>query len=309
MPLPVIEEIASSGELVDGGRSIQQVTKRYVIYNAYSDLEAKTAAKAFLRAFEFNWPLQNFRVSPTGVGDTWDLEALYAPRVPKGVGYLKVTFDFGGEKQKILYSQDSSYFASTGQIADELDYYNAINVKLGSNGKYKIDGVDLSLPSFDFTVTKIWGDDEPITQELIDLIYGNTWSVNSEKIIFEFFGLRMIFNPGELLYKDAQGAIDGELVNPTEFTFRFRFSKNIENQTIAGIEGVNKKGHHYLWVSYAEEELESASQLTVRAKQVNVEQIYDELDLRPLFGTSAIPESGADDGQGGGQGGGNTGIV
>jgi hypothetical protein len=67
---------------------------------------------------------------------------------------------------------------------------------------------------------------------------------------------------------------------PWTLSFKFVASKNITGQTIGSIEGIEKKGHEYLWVRY--ESAVSGSDLVKKPKYVYVNTVYREGDFSGL---------------------------
>ena len=63
---------------------------------------------------------------------------------------------------------------------------------------------------------------------------------------------------------------------------RFAASPNVQNLTIGGINGIDKKGWEYLWVRYADDEDVNAKVLVKKPIGVYVEQVYENGDFSGL---------------------------
>jgi len=89
-----------------------------------------------------------------------------------------------------------------------------------------------------------------------------------------------IWAKGELLFLGAAGAKRGE--EAVGMTYRFASSKSKAGMTIGDIGGVDKEGHHYLWVQYEKQEDAGANKLVPRPLAVHVERVYDYADFAAL---------------------------
>jgi hypothetical protein len=91
------------------------------------------------------------------------------------------------------------------------------------------------------------------------------------------------FEAGEVLFVGCTGSQewdDQKGRGPWSLSFRFVASKNVTNETIGEITGVNKKGHEYLWVRY--EDSVDSNVLLKKPKYVYVNKVYREGDFSAL---------------------------
>lgn len=96
--------------------------------------------------------------------------------------------------------------------------------------------------------------------------------VNSDN----FFG----FAPGEVLFAAFDGSVGSE--QDTTIQYEYLLQENAEGLAFGDVDGVDKKGWHYLWIRYMDDE---DADLPVRIPQhVYVERIYEETGYNALFG-------------------------
>jgi len=147
-------------------------------------------------------------------------------------------FRIGGQQTHLTNS------IATQDSVGGLDYQGAMNVQPDGS----VAGVDILVPAVTFTMTRTKTSAQltPTYKRTLSLLVGK---VNSD--VFEGY------QPGELLLSDVSGqqADTGEDIR---LTFSFSALENKTGIVIIPADGptpaqtVDKKGHEYLWVKYAE---------------------------------------------------------
>ena len=144
-----------------------------------------------------------------------------------------------------------------------------------------VEGVDVIIPTLDFTVTKEFAADV-VTMNFVRLLYSLTGTVNADY----FLG----FAPGELLYKGVDASF-----NDDRWTIAYEFSAipNVSNMQITApvlnpqrevITGVfeipSKQGWELLWIEFTE----GVGPLKQIMKQINVIKVYPEANFSTTLG-------------------------
>ena len=150
----------------------------------------------------------------------------------------RFAFDTGGGTQHITQS-----IATVGSYGPKRT--STPKGVIGYDGK-NVQGVDITLPVFNFTETHYFTDDE-ITQAYKLTLFGMTGKYNDAA----FRG----FSAGEVLFLGASGSRQGDDANDLwEVTFRFAASPNRTGLTVGDITGIDKLGWHYLDIQYEDAE-------------------------------------------------------
>jgi len=140
------------------------------------------------------------------------------------------------------------------------DFKGAIGVTQDS-----VEGVDVTVPVFNFTETHYIDADE-VDGAYKNALYGLTGKVNNAM----FRGLAA----GECLFLGASGSLRGN-GEDWEITFKFAASPNRSNIVIGDILVPSKTGWQYMWVRY-EDAVDSASQKFVKQPvAVYIENVYE----------------------------------
>jgi len=180
------------------------------------------------------------------------------------------SFSTGGGTAHITQSiSTTSATAPAGKTAP--DFKGAI----GFDGK-TVQGVDIGVSEFAFTVTR-YIDDDDVDATYVGQLYALTNKVNDDT--FTAWGLGS-FNAGECRFLGASGTrrADGE---DWEIQFSFSAIPNKANLDVGGTITVPaKKGHEYLWVRY--EEAVDADRIAVQPVAAYVEKVYDDGDFDDL---------------------------
>ncbi len=144
-----------------------------------------------------------------------------------------------------------------------------------------VEGVDVIIPTLDFTITKEFAANA-VTMSFVRLLYSLTGTVNADN----FLG----FAPGELLYKGVDASF-----NDDRWSISYEFSAipnvqnmqitapvlNAQRQVITGVfEVASKKGWEFLWIEF----VDGAGPLKKVMKQVNVIKVYPEANFSTTLG-------------------------
>lgn len=174
-------------------------------------------------------------------------------------------FEIGGGTAHITQSLATvdTYSATPGGTPP--DFKGAINVT-----KDSVEGADIPARSFTYSRTKSFLQSS-VTQSFQVGIYNLSVCVNSQP--FENW------QPGEVLFLGASGSAKG--LGLAVINFKFQVIPN-GTFTVGSIAGISKKGHHLLWIRYADEEDTTAKALVKRPTAAYVEQVLEEDDLNNL---------------------------
>ncbi len=254
-----ITEVFKSQESDVGIEQSTRTLYYTVIGSEVSDV-VEALIQATIPAFYKSLQLQSYRFNHQG-GGTWEVEARYASKQPKEVG--KKSLD------RAIFSKDP---------LKSVDFKGAINVQPDN----KVEGVDVGIPKFDFTVQRIIADPLPTLYAVA--LEALTYRVNTDTVVLNISGVIYTFLPGELLFKGATGSKRGTA--DWEINLQCSCSRNADNlQFATAVDDefitVDKLGWWYLWVRY--EEAVSKSTLLPVPKQVHTEQVYYTAPLSVLF--------------------------
>ncbi len=188
---------------------------------AEDDVEAavESVMLAKYRGLFYQW----YKYDAKGNGK-YDVTVHYGAKNLKGSLFQ---FDTSGGTQKRLLSYFTKSYAASGTPTPT----NAINV-----GQDKVPkGVDVEVPKFCFTITKIF--DTPLPTALVQALYSlERTPVNSLPITVNIQGTVLTFQAGELLY---QGGTGGLRETDWEVVMKFSAEANIAGGSAVSITGVS----------------------------------------------------------------------
>jgi hypothetical protein len=196
--------------------------------------------------------IENIRAEPLGNG-MWKGFATYV-RLENDNEF---TFDTGGGTVKITQSLFTVNAYGVGG-ATPPDFRGAIGVS-----EDRVEGVEITTPAYAWTETHYF-DDAIVTGMLKANIYGLTGRTNNAL----FKGLAA----GECLFHGASGNKRGD--EKWGITFHFIGSPNATGVTVGDISDIDKGGHDYLWVRYADYVDMTAFALVKKPVAVYVERVY-----------------------------------
>lgn len=175
------------------------------------------------------------------------------------------TFDTSGATVHITQSKTTEAYPPTAP-----KYNGAIGVDNDGN----INGVDITVPTLNFTETHILNHSKVNTRYKQKVAY-LTGKVNNSR----FRG----FDAGEVLFLGATGSRTGtEKDDPWEVTFRFAVSENSLNLNVGGIIVPKKRGWDYMWVRYADTLANDKKSVVKKPVAVYIEQVYEKEDFGKL---------------------------
>jgi len=253
----------SISESWDSGRSIDGITQSYELRFIVTGSNDEAAVLAYVEAQApttyYGMRRMQVEAEPLGAG-VWQCVVPY-----EGKNETVYTFETGGATAHITQSLATSRFAAAGATAP--DFYGAIGV----NGD-SIDGVDVTVPTFNFTETyRFPGSTVSGAYKLA--LFACTGKVNNAS----FRG----FAAGECLFLGASGTKTG--IDDWEIAFKFAGSPNVASLSIGGgITVTNKQGWDYLWVRFADAEDNAAKALVKRPVAAYVERVYPRADFSTL---------------------------
>jgi len=255
-----------------GGENAQ--TDLIYILRGSDDEVALKAALVAATSFHYDglWR-KSWRVEQMG-NQLWEGTVTYATleQVNSEVGTIRLSIDTSGSTVHITQSLKTiGKYAPPGKTAP--DFKGAIGVTHDN-----VEGVDIVLPLFKFTATKVFDPDH--LPSLGDL-YSLTGQVNSGSFTVRdtITGLTITLNAGECLFNGAKVSeprSDGNI----EISYDFAASPNVTGLAIGPITGVNKKGFEYLWVRYAD--IDDAQVLVKQPIAAYVERVYEAGDYAGL---------------------------
>ena len=161
---------------------------------------------------------------------------------PASIGETLITFDTSGGTQRIMQSKATvSRTPISGVTAP--DYKGAIGVS--SSG---IEGCDIVVPKFSFTVTKVFAAGSLPSPSTI---FALTGTVNSASftVTDSRTGLTITLNAGECLFLGGRsGGQRGD--GGVEFVYQFSAAPNLTNVAVGDITVPAVGGWDHLWVRY-----------------------------------------------------------
>lgn len=191
-------------------------------------------------------------------------------------------FDTGGGSQHITTAIQQR------RTPGAPDRFRAIGVSVDKGGDVSVEGVDVVIPDFNFSLTIQWPA-QAINNagggSYIFGLYGLTGRTNSSPytVVGTFQGvpLTMTFAAGELLFMGARGSGSGRFLS---ITYSFKASPNKQVTVDDEIQAISKKGHEYLWVQFKTIENTTPPGFVQRPQFVYVAQVYDEADFQQILG-------------------------
>lgn len=175
------------------------------------------------------------------------------------------TFDTSGATVHITQSKNTSIYPRTAP---------KFNGAIGVDNDGNINGVDITVPTLNFTETHILNHSKVNTRYKQKVAY-LTGKVNNSR----FRG----FDAGEVLFLGATGSRTGtEKDDPWEVTFRFAVSENARNFMVGNISVSRKNGWDYMWIRYSDTLTEDKKTVVKTPVAVYVEQVYENEDFGKL---------------------------
>lgn len=188
--------------------------------------------------------------------------------------WWKWNFNTAGDTKHITHGlTTATSYVPSGK--ETIPFKMAIN----QDGDGNIDGTDIPDRAF------AWSEEHNLLLSSYAFSYAQTLGDNKGKTnSVEFRGLPV----GTVLFEDASGGPSEEDPEYLTVVYNFRYSPDVENQTVGDITVTTKGGWQYAWV-YSEQTADDTSK-TTRAipRQVDVITVFDSFDFTLLgIGTSA----------------------
>jgi hypothetical protein len=258
--------MAKLQEAFDSRREVigDSVDTPYLVFEAEDEAAVRQACWDGIPTACGLLPLKEVDIEERVNATTWRVVARYqkpntewrGPEIPKP----KYAFDTGGGTQHI--TQSLRTLARYGARASAL-----LGGAIGYDGK-SVQGVDISVPVFNFSETHYFGDSQ-VTQSYKSALFALTGRFNN--------GAFRGSAGGEVLFMGASGSRQGVAdTDLWEISFKFAALPNRSNITIGDITGIAKRGWDYLWVQYADTADTDTKQLIKRPMAVYIEQVYEE---------------------------------
>jgi len=175
-------------------------------------------------------------------------------------------FEIGGGTQRITHAKETVQKYTSGGAGTGVFFGDAINVTESG-----VEGVDIVVPTLSFSETRNFVASE--MSALRAILFGLCSRTNSAP----FLG----FAVGEVLYVGASGGLTGGNTFGS-VTHKFIASPNLTGISVGAINGIDKKGHEYLWI-WSQEELDAQNNVVrMYPKQATVNRVYDAADLNNI---------------------------
>lgn len=275
MPIDIQEKFESRG-----GDGVSSHERRYVVFGSDDENEAIALVRATAPLAVGLLRRQPPQLEPLGPG-LWDAKVHYCPRALDGESGTAESsgsfcFDTTGGTQHITQSKATvGAYIEDGSAAS---FGGAIGVSHD-----KVEGVDITVPVFSFTVSKVF---HRLSQAYIAQVFYLTGKTNDAAWAVNVGGVNISFAAGEVLFLGASGQKrigvnvvpegQSDPVNPWELSFKFAASPNATGLTIGSIGNIEKRGWDYLWVRYEDAKDEAAKTLVKLPQAVYVERVYEE---------------------------------
>jgi hypothetical protein len=266
------EELVGSRTVSSGTNP--KIELKYRLAGTSSEATALSVAEASVPATYGSAPvlvLQTVKCEPVFVDTVddrgeWLVTATYGELEPQEVGGASYNFDTGGGTAHITHSKSTehSYLAGGGNAPD---HKQAIGWTPDG-----IEGVDITVPVFNFSETHII-DDADVDNAYKLALHDATGKTNA--------GTFKGFAVGTVLFLGASGSKRGN--DSWEITFNFAASPNETALVVGDITGIAKDGWEYLWIRF-EDEVDAGPPKTrvKRPLAAYTEKVYDSADFATL---------------------------
>lgn len=255
------------------GRTVNSKSAAIKYTITTTDQSEATAWTALAAAAPSTFNSQNrdsLQVVGTEVPDLWEGVANYKPheeqdKEPPATGEADWSFSTMGATKHIT----NSIATSNSYGGSPPDFKQLIGAR--EDG---VDGVDIIIPSFNFT-QKFYVLKANFTAAYMGHLHKATGKTNDDTFLPEFEGVAVSFAAGEVLFNGAQCS---SRVDDVEVVASFSAIPNETGLSIGGISAIAKEGWEYIWIHYEEQDDAVAKRLVKRPLAVYVEQVYGEYD-------------------------------
>lgn len=201
----------------------------------------------------------------------WSVVVNYSniePKVADSPDSISWTFDTTGGNQKISQSIKTVTSAGVPLTVVAPNHHGAIN----DDGE-TVHGVDITVPNFAFTVTRIFSQ-QGLPPNFIPNLYALTGTTNFAPFSATIMGQQLTFAPKECLFLGATGSQRG--AQECEITLKFAGSLT-QPVTVANASGsttVTKAGFDYIWCAYQRTRDNPSKSTPNMPLAIYVEQVY-----------------------------------
>jgi hypothetical protein len=248
-------------------------TLGYGVVGLSDDNDAKNAVLATVPLIVValnGYPLPINQVDAQQLGDElYEVTVTWGDQQNKNDNKPVVTFDTGGETQKITQSiSTSGMYAQADQTA--ANFNGAIGVT-----KDGIEGVEIGVGGHK------WTEKHYLSDSIVTPAWRIAMTLCSHRTNAAAF---RGFDVDQVLFEHVSGSKTGTEL--WEVTFYFAAGPHLTNQTVGTITGIDKKAWEYLWIYYLDTNDNAANVLVKTPLFAYVEQVY----LQGDFTTLAIPQ-------------------
>jgi hypothetical protein len=273
-----VQVIEQNGRTLSGSAH----ERRYLVTGTMNVSDARTAVLAEAEASFGTFKRDEVRVEELkGQVGAWLAEVSYVKpeAAPPEGGEQWFSFTSRVETVRITRSRDTvGTFAPAGETP--ANYKRLINVTPGGD----VDGVDVHVPVFSFTVTKYMEPSVGADANYLRAITDTLTTVNAEpfavRTAMDETGSSLIFQPHEVLLIGATASRRG--TQPWEFVFEFAGSPNLQDLDIDTIAGITKRGWDFLWIRYEQFADDEHKVMLRKPIAAYVESVYREGDFSRL---------------------------
>ncbi len=214
--------------------------------------------------------VRSYPAFPPAAQGQWDCHVRYNPPGSRSlslsdIGTVRITGSTTGGSAHVQASL--STVGAYGSGASTGDNGNLVGVT-----KDGVDGADVAVPVFEFSVAKIFSSG---SLPNLGTIYGLSGRTNNAGVTFtdSESGVSLTFLAGECLLLGVDFGTERD-DGGIEFTYKFAASPNLTGLSVGSIGGIAKAGWEYLWVRYDQAEIGGLKILGNIPKAVYVEQMY-----------------------------------
>lgn len=255
------------------GRDQSTRGRAFYARGAINEIAAELAVSSYIPAVYGNLPFDVMETEEILFGWLYRCEVQWSTPKRQDPDFATVEFDTTGGTTKVTHSiRTVNSYAPNGQTAP--NFNNAINVH--DEAGVKPDGVDIPSPKLKFTVAGVLGFDV-VDDEYIKALAAATGKTNDAPV--------GPYDTGELLFLGASGQTRkvSEDQPGVDMKWQFEASENATDLTVAGVDGIEKGGHEYVWVrTEPATDSNGTNTMTNQVVGVYVEQVYYDTDYTQL---------------------------
>lgn len=268
MPTYTALELAASRRQGDGTNRFAELLYQVVGTDGgpYDEDGAAAAALAVAPATFNSMPRRSTTVEPVNGDNLFNVRLRYEPRGQRGevptpveTGGYRIEFDASGTTQNITQGLTETQYPPTAD-----SFFTALNVT--ESGP---EGLDVEVQSLRWTERHYVSNADMTVLGWAGLVAIRALTKRVNDAAFRGFAA------GEVFFRSFRASPRTD--EDWELVYEFEAMPNLTGQTVAGITGIDKGGHEYLWVRY--QKTEGTDDLVEEPKAVYVNGIYDAVDF------------------------------